>query len=65
MKVILILMWVGNGSSNSPAVNSIAFENKAACERAAETFTKTKTYSMTGGQGWEGYRAAYCVEDRQ
>lgn len=53
-KVVLILMWLGTGRSDSPAIAVAYFENHEACQRAAETFTHKGTWNK---------RWAFCQRD--
>lgn len=59
MKVVLILMFIGVGSSNVPAIRDVRFENLSACQKAADLFLKSQLQ-----WGDARYRAAFCVEDK-
>lgn len=59
MKIVLIMLWIGAGHSNVPAIEHVKFEHLAACERAAKQFLDAKLYSADAR-----YKAAFCIEDR-
>lgn len=60
MKVILVLFWMGVGSSNAVAIHSVEFRSMDSCERVRDTFLN---HRFQYGHG-SGYKMAVCVEDK-